>query len=119
MSVMQSRPMAQARRTSPARPHALACRAFCRPPTFRQRRPAFLTRLNATATVIALSRPVPTGTLNSVLRDPDLALPSVSTSIGLDAVGNVYVSGSETRAAPRLTDAFIIVFDPAFTSPSA
>jgi len=80
---------------------------------------AFLTKLNATATVIALSRPVPTGTLNSVLRDPDLALPSVSTSIGLDAVGNVYVSGSETRAAPRLTDAFIIVFDPAFTSPSA
>src|SRR2546428_4129199 len=80
---------------------------------------AFLTKLNATATVIALSRPVPTGTLNSVLRDPDLALPSVSTSIGLDAVGNVYLSGSETRAAPRLTDAFIIVFDPAFTSPSA
>ena len=80
---------------------------------------AFLTKLNATATVIALSRPVPTGTLNSVLRDPDLALPSVSTSIGLDAVGNVYVSGSETRAAPRLTDAFIIVLDPAFTSPSA
>jgi len=80
---------------------------------------AFLTKLNATATVIALSRPVPTGTLSSVLRDPDLALPSVSTSIGLDAVGNVYLSGSETRAAPRLTDAFIIVFDPAFTSPSA
>src|SRR5437762_4095054 len=47
---------------------------------------AFLTKLNATATVIALSRPVPTGTLSSVLRDPDLALPSVSTSIGLDAV---------------------------------
>src|SRR2546425_1839517 len=80
---------------------------------------AFLTKLNATATVIALSRSVPTGTLSSVLRDPDLAPPSVSTSIGLDAMGNVYVSGSETRAAPRLTDAFIIVFDPAFTSPSA
>src|SRR2546428_8825402 len=80
---------------------------------------AFLTKLNATATVIALSRSVPTGTLSSVLRDPDLALPSVSTSIGLDAVGNVYLSGSETRAAPRLTDAFIIVFDPAFISPSA
>ena len=79
---------------------------------------AFLTKLDPAGAVILFSRSAPTGTLNSVPRDdPSLAPPSVSTSIGLDAAGNVYVSGSETRAAPsaaRLTDAFMIVFDAAF-----
>ncbi len=78
---------------------------------------AFLTKLDPAGAVILFSRSVPTGTLNSVPRDAGPAPPSVSTSIGLDAAGNVYVSGSETRAAPsaaRLTDAFMIVFDPAF-----
>jgi hypothetical protein len=80
---------------------------------------AFLTKLDPLGAVILFSRSVPTGTLNSVSRDAGPAPPSVSTSIGLDAVGNVYVSGSETRAAPsasRLTDAFVIVFDQAFAS---
>jgi Beta-propeller repeat len=79
---------------------------------------AFLTKLDPTGTVILFSRSAPTGTLNSVSRDAAPAPPSVSTSIGLDAAGNVYVSGSETRSAPsagRLTDAFMIVFNPAFT----
>src|SRR5207237_1464688 len=79
---------------------------------------ACLTTLYPSCAVILFSRSPPTGTLNSVPRDdPSLAPPSVSTSIGLDAAGNVYVSGSETRAAPstaRLTDAFMIVFDAAF-----
>jgi len=79
---------------------------------------AFLTKLDPAGAVILFSRSAPTGTLNSVPRDdPSLAPPSVSTSIGLDAAGNVYVSGSETRAAPstaRLTDAFMIAFNPAF-----
>ena len=78
---------------------------------------AFLTKLDPAGAVILFSRSAPTGTLNSVPRDAGPAPPSVSTSIGLDAAGNVYVSGSETRAAPsaaRLTDAFMIVFDPAF-----
>src|SRR5947207_4683567 len=79
---------------------------------------AFLTKLDPAGAVILFSRSAPTGTLNSVPRDdPSLAPPSISTSIGLDAAGNVYVSGSETRAAPsaaRLTDAFMIVFDAAF-----
>jgi hypothetical protein len=79
---------------------------------------AFLTKLDPAGAVILFSRSAPTGTLNSVPRDdPSLAPPSISTSIGLDAAGNVYVSGSETRAAPsaaRLTDAFIIVFNPEF-----
>ena len=78
---------------------------------------AFLTKLDPAGAVILFSRSAPTGTLNSVSRDAGLAPPSVSTSIGLDAAGNVYVSGSETRAgssAARLTDAFIIVFNPAF-----
>jgi hypothetical protein len=80
---------------------------------------AFLTKLDPLGAVILFSRSVPTGTLNSVSRDAGPAPPSVSTSIGLDAVGNVYVSGSETRAAPsasRLTDAFVIVFNQAFAS---
>src|SRR6266850_1667265 len=80
---------------------------------------AFLTKLDPAGAVILFSRSVPTGTLNSVSSDTDgLVPPSISTSIGLDAAGNVYVSGSETRAAPstaRLTDAFLISFNPAFT----
>lgn len=82
---------------------------------------AFLTKLDSTGTVIVLSRSVPTGTLTGVSRDALPAPPSVSTSLDLDAAGNVYVSGSETRSAlsARLTDAFIIGFDPTFTSPSA
>src|SRR5438445_729384 len=78
---------------------------------------AFLTKLDPLGAVILFSRSAPTGTLNSVSRDAGLAPPSVSTSIGLDAAANVYVSGSETRAgssAARLTDAFITVFHPAF-----
>jgi hypothetical protein len=80
---------------------------------------AFLTKLDPTSATILLSRSVPAGTLTGISRDA-LLPPTVATSLGLDAAGNVYVSGSEIRppVTGRATDAFLISFDPTFTSPS-
>ena len=69
---------------------------------------AFLTKLNPTASALMFSRSVPT-----------TAPLAAGLGIGQDASGRLYVAGSEIRGGAPQTDAFVIEFSPAGTSPTA
>ena len=69
---------------------------------------AFLTKLNATGSALMFSRSVPT-----------TAPLAAGLGIGQDASGRLYVAGSEIRGGAPQTDAFVIEFSPAGTSPTA
>jgi Beta-propeller repeat len=75
---------------------------------------AFLTKLNPAGSGLVLSRPVPTGSLDTTVRDP--AGPSISVGIARDVVGNIYIAGSELRCTglgcTLQTDAFVVSLDP-------
>ena len=76
---------------------------------------AFLTELNPAGTSLVVSRPVPTGKLDTADRDP--AGPDISVSIARDTAGNIYVAGSELRSGvPVNSDAFVVSLDPTVTS---
>jgi len=76
-------------------------------PAFTGALQAFLTKLDPTATSLLFSRPVPT---TSPL--------AAGLGIGQDNAGRLYVGGSEVRGGAAQTDAFIIEFSPAGTSPT-
>ena len=81
---------------------------------------AFLTKLNPAASAVTFSRPVPTSTpLTGQSRDALPAVPSLALGIAQDGSGRLYVAGSEIRGGAPQTDAFVIEFSPAGTSPTA
>ena len=80
---------------------------------------AFLTKLDPAASAVMFSRSVPTGTLTGQSRDVLPSAPGIALGVALDDEAHVYLVGSEVRAGAPQTDAFVIQFSSAGTSPTA
>jgi hypothetical protein len=81
---------------------------------------AFLTKLDPAASTVMFSRSVPTSTpITGQSRDALPAVPSLALGISQDSGGRLYLAGSEFRGGAPQTDAFVIQFSPAGTSPTA
>ena len=81
---------------------------------------AFLTKLDPAASSVLFSRPVPTSTTpTGQTRDALPTVPSLALGISQDTGGRLYLAGSEFRGGAAQTDAFVIQFSPAGTSPTA
>jgi hypothetical protein len=87
-------------------------------PLFTGALQAFLTKLNPAASAVMFSRPVPTGaSVTGQTRDALPSAPSLALGLARDRDARLYVVGSEVRA-PVQTDAFVIQFSSAGTSPT-
>ena len=89
-------------------------------PAFTGALQAFLTKLNATASAVVFSRPVPTtAPLAGQSRDVLPSAPTLALGIAKDASERLYLAGSEFRGLAAQNDAFVIQFGPSGTSPTA
>jgi hypothetical protein len=89
-------------------------------PPFTGALQAFLTKLDPAASSVLFSRSVPTSTTpTGQARDALPTVPSLALGISQDTGGRLYLAGSEFRGGAAQTDAFVIQFSPAGTSPTA